>query len=323
MIENSKSNSSKALFFVEAPFQLLSAYEAINSLKISDYKIIIRLSNNDINNNQLKELLEELFLTKKDKKIKFIKISNKNRSFFDLLCILKVFILTFFSQVFYKYIFLGNFESRFLKVILLGVFNKKVILLDDGIKGFSIYKKFTNDFNYNMFTMLTTLSPLDNQLISYHDFSKVKEKYFSIKDSTTTDLLFIGTKISELGIISEDNYINTLETILIRYSDKNITYITHREENLKKLKKLEHYSNFKINKLDSPIEIFLLRNNIFPQRVLSFYSASLFSIKRIYPDANVKAIPFDYSCSEYKELIDEVYIKLKNYDIGIEVVYIE
>ena len=51
----------KSIFFVEAPFQVLSAYEAIPFFSLEDYSLVVRLSGEKANDIQLKQIVNFLF----------------------------------------------------------------------------------------------------------------------------------------------------------------------------------------------------------------------------------------------------------------------
>jgi len=308
---------NKGLFIVEAPFQLVSAYEAIKAYKLTDYQIHIRLSQN--NNMQLKNVAKILF-EKDEKKISYFYIENKNRQWKDYLTAIRYYLYSFFYRFFYHYIFIGNYESRFLYPIVKMVGKNKIVLLDDGIKGFLIYNNFSDNFSYNMFTMLNTLKPFHNQIILYNQFNRLKSfhKKNLLSKYQNDNIIFLGSKLSEASIISSDYYIKMMGKVLSIYQNFNIIYIPHRGENIQKLDNLQKdFNNFTIKEIDFPVELYILMENSIPKEVLSFYSAALLSVKSIYPEIIVKAILFDYSLSKFKNSIDLAYQNLKNYNIEI------
>ncbi|UTJ07339.1 alpha-2,8-polysialyltransferase family protein [Arcobacter roscoffensis] len=289
------------LFIVESPLQLLSAYEAINYFGIKKYKILIRLSNSKENDNQILKLLKCLKV--KDMSYVF-SLNAKNKTLLDYLKI------TFFKMLFFylnkrvKKLFLGNFESGFMKILMKNINKKKIILLDDGAKSIVIQSKFNNMNNFDFFTFFD-LDPLEGQQIYSNSFSMLKNK---IKNKEKANfVLFLGTKLSELDIVSEEYYIRCIKEIAIYYIKTKIIYIPHREENKNKLKLLEkNISNLKIKKIDYPVELFGLNESFIPQVVASFYSTALFTMNKIYC-CNSNAFKFDYEKSIYKESIDKVY----------------
>jgi len=305
---------------VEAPFQLLSAYEALESYAINEFKIYIRLSNSTNNDIQLQKLAETLFHNNNDDII-YISISNKNRTLFDYLKVLYYCLYSFVIQVKYDYFFIGNFESKFLLLLLKPIQKRKVILLDDGIKSLSFQGNFSDSNNYNLYTMLKNLKPLNNQIIKYNNFSKFN-KFRKDNDIIYEDsILFIGSKLSEANIISEKYYIKLLEKISKYYNNKQIIYVPHRVENRDKLDIITSlFNNIVIKDLNFPIEFYFFYEKSMPRKVVSFYSAALVTINQLYPNLEVTSFHFDYSKSKYKYAIDKVYNYFKNY---IEVVNLD
>lgn len=306
----------KALFFVEAPFQLLSAYEALETYCIDEFEIYIRLSNSGDNDIQLKKLAETLFHN--DDNIIYISISVKNRTLLDYLKVLSYCLYSFIIQVKYDFIFIGNYESKFLSLLLKPIQKRKVVLLDDGIKSISLQKKFSDSNNFNLYTMLKNLKPLNNQIIRYNNFSRFN-KFRKDNDIVYEEsILFIGSKLSEAKITTEKYYIELLGRISKYYKNKQIIYVPHRGENKDKLDTIASIlNNIVIKDLNYPVEFYFFYEKSMPLKVVSFYSAALVTISQLYPAVEVTSFYFDYSNSKYKDDIDEIYDYFKNY---IEVV---
>lgn len=309
----SKVINTRGIFFVEAPFHLFGVLESIKEYELKKYSIYIRLSGND---KQLINLVEKFFPNNKN--IKYFTLANKkNSTFISYFTTLRILLFMSIWHFKYKYIFLGNFESKFLNLFKYFVPKSKIVLLDDGVKAFVIQNKFTVENNYNMFTMLHTIKPFVSQTIKYHKFEYLKFLYkINNKNIKSNEILFLGSKLCEEGILKEEPYIDIIKTILEKFALYKITYIPHRGENISKLKKiLLQYNNFEIKEIDYPVEVYLLEENIIPSKVISFYSAALLSIKLLYENVEVNSILFDYSDSIYKYNIDLAYQGLEEYDI--------
>jgi len=294
----------KTLFFVESPLQLLNAYEAKYFFKIESYIYYIRLSGEKNNDSQILNMIEKLKLSN----IKFIYLKSKNKSFSDFMKILLYKFYYLFFNV--EKVFIGNFDSEFFKLIIRQFDGKKIILLDDGAKTIPIQKTFTEYNFYNLFTMYN-ITPIGNQKIYKNQYKALLGKIN--KDSTQSNkILFLGTKLSEIGIISEEYYIELLKKISVYYDDKEIIYIIHRGESKKKLKIIESNKNISIKQLEYPVEFYGLYENEIPHMVSSFYSTALLTMKDIY-NIEAESFLFDYKNSEHKENIDNVYSYNKNY----------
>lgn len=313
----------QGLFYVEAPFQLISAFEAIKVYKLDYYHIYIRLSKH--NDTQLKNVVTILFDDISN--ISYFYIENHNRSVKDYLVALKYYIYAIFQKVKYDYVFIGNYESKFLSVIIKVIDKSKIVLLDDGVKTFAIQKKFTDENSYNLFTMLKSIKPLRHQSIICHNFVNIKHSLIQKnqkKYDRNQSILFLGSKMVEVGIISKDEYLEHLVNVLKAHMEVFIIYIPHRGEDIDKLHILEdEYHNFKIKVVDLPIELYILDefslNDI--KYVISFYSAALISLKLMYSDIKVYCLAFDFYGSKYSLTIEEVYKNMHLY--GVKNFYME
>jgi hypothetical protein len=288
----------KDILFVESPLQLLNALEAINSFDLEDYVLYIRYSNQTINDKQLDRLIGIFDI--KSTKMKKIHLSSKNRNILDYMKILFYFLDSKFLKI--NRLFIGNIDSKFLSLIYKNVSKNKIIALDDGAKTIALQKKFNETDFYNLFTMYN-LKKLNNQIIYKNNYNNVKS-LLKNKDKTE-NILFLGTKLNEVGIISENEYILLINKIA-KYYNKNIIYIPHRGEDEKKLNKISKFQNFKIKNIDYPVELYGLYEKEIPNTVASFYSTALLSMQNIY-GIQSESFYFDFSNSEHKESIDSVY----------------
>ena len=70
-------------------------------------------------------------------------------------------------------------------------------------------------------------------------------------------------------------------------------YIPHRYEN-----RYVEFSNifdedFKLHKIDIPIELYFLLNKIEPVYIISFFSTALFTLKKFFNNVNIEVVKFD------------------------------
>ncbi len=293
--------NKKSLLFIESPLQLLNAYEAVSYFNLENYSYIVRLSDNEASDKQIINLLKLLNIDKGN--IKYLHIRTINRTLYDY-CQLVFYKYKYLFEINIDKIFIGNYESGFFNLIMKQFNRESIILLDDGAKTLSIQSNFTNSINYNLFTMYK-MKALENQSIFINSYKKIfaDRKELSIKRD---EILFLGTKLSEVGIIEEKYYINLIKNICNYYADKKIIYIVHRGETKEKLNKIEINKNISIKQLDYPIELYGLYEKEIPFKVSSFYSTAIFTMNKIY-NLEAECFRFDYSNSEYKDAIDEVY----------------
>ena len=296
----------KSLLFVESPLQLLNAYEAICYFKLHDYRVIVRLSGQEQNDKQIKNLIKILNINN----VNYITIRVKNRKLIDYYHLFINSFKYYFKNV--DKVFIGNYDSGFFKLLLKQFKKSKIILLDDGTKTLTIQKQFSENNFYNMFTMYD-IKPVGKQTIYKNNYDHIFNMLQKHEIKKREYILFLGMKLSELNIIDEKDYIYFLNKIANFYSNKSIIYIPHRGESINKLKIIEKYiSNISIKYLNYPVELYGLYEQEIPASVVSFYSTALLTMKNIYK-VEVNSFKFNYNDSIYKDTIDEVYKYYENY----------
>ncbi len=299
----------KSLFLIEAPFQLLSAYEAIGDYDIKQYIIIVRLSNTVNNDLQLKKLVDVLFGN--DKQVKYISLSAQNKSLIEYLKALYYIIYFCVSQIKFSKIFFGNLESGFLSKIVKFTKHNKIILLDDGIKTITFQNKFSENKFYNLYTMIDDLKYIPNQKIVINKFNHLNKLLKNI--NYTDNIMLIGSKLNEVGIIEESYYIKLIKEISKLHEPKKIIYIQHRGENKEKLLKIAQIKNIEVVKLEYPLEFYPLYSSSLPKTIVSFYSAALVSMGKLYSGSNMIAYKFNFTNYKQKENIEESYKYLEKH----------
>jgi hypothetical protein len=123
----------------------------------------------------------------------------------------------------------------------------------------------------------------------------------------------LGAKLSEVGIISTEYYYYLLEQIKIKFQSKTLFYIPHRGEEIKKLNYIENNINFKIKKINYPVEL-IFQEGILENTVISFLSTALISLNKIYDDIDIYAVRLDYDkIITNKEAIIDLYDELEKH----------
>jgi len=295
----------KSILFIESPLQLLNAYEAIEKFSIQDYVIIVRFSKNLQNDEQISYLIDKFTI----QNIKPITIGASQKNLLD-----------YFKLLYYKYfyqipsdvdkVFIGNYDSGFLKLIMKKVPTDKIVLLDDGAKSIDIQAKFTDKFHYDLFTMYD-FKPLYNQSIIKNNFQRL-QKNLSDLELNKEEVLFLGLKLSEIGIVTQSYYLDQIIKITSYYKNKQIIYIAHRGEDKTKLQKIDELDNVQVVQLDYPVELYGLYHTKIPYKVASFYSTALLTMKNIY-GMEAEGFLFNYTDSKYKKAIDNVYTYYEKY----------
>ncbi|MBC8197450.1 MAG: hypothetical protein H8E60_06155 [Candidatus Marinimicrobia bacterium] len=294
-------NFKYILFFVESPLQLLCAYEAIGYFKLKKFQIYIRLSNLSVNDNQIINICKLLFNKYEQNNIKYITIV-PNLNFIAILKIILYKILIFKYIFYIDKIAIGNYQSNFFSFLIKWVDTKKVLLLDDGSGSLNVQKLLTKENAFDTFTFFR-LEKKYNQNIYINHFHRIKKL---VKNKIIhNEIIFIGSKISEVRIISEAEFLLLMQKI-VKYFNKKIIYIPHRGESNQKINKLKKIKNIRIMTLNYPIEMIGIYNQNMYNTFVSFFSTALFTLKNIYNIEPI-AIKINYNNAKNKDMIEEVY----------------
>ena len=309
-----------SLTMVESPLQLLNAYEAMHFFKIKNARYLIRFSGVASNDLQIRKTLNILNVNRKH--VYEVTIRAKARRFTDFIKMAFFMSCSVIMMPLVNKFYVGNYDSKFLSLIYKFYKNEKVVLLDDGNKTLRFQQGFSENYNYNLFTMFE-LKKYPSQNIYRNRFCAIKKLLkdeLIIKDDY---VIFLGSGLSEINIISDNYYIELLNEITIHYSmrDKSVLYIPHRSEDSAKLKIIQSISNLKIRHLSFPVELIGLFESEISNKISSFCSTALYSLREIY-GVNVECFKFDYSQSNDKAELDELYQyyddnKIEVLDLGV------
>lgn len=138
----------------------------------------------------------------------------------------------------------------------------------------------------------------------------------------TESVYFLGSPLSETGIIDEWAYIDSLQKVKEYFSGKNIIYVIHRRESKSKLDQICKKLGFKMVLFDYPIEYQLAMIGPRPSLLCSFFSSALDSCGLIFGD-KLKIISFELSLDSSPrkceiEAIYNSYRANKEIDIHVE-----
>lgn len=97
----------------------------------------------------------------------------------------------------------------------------------------------------------------------------------------TKQIYIIGQPMIDKGMVTEEYYLSLIEKICIHFHNKKIIYIPHRDEDVSRFGLLES-KNISIDDLNGPIEQYFLKNNIFPNIVIGFFSSALANLDFIF-----------------------------------------
>ncbi|MBA5248787.1 MAG: hypothetical protein FE834_04540 [Gammaproteobacteria bacterium] len=311
-----------SIFFIESPFQLINASEAIHFFQIKNYKIIIRLSEVVNSDKQIFNLIDILNIDKE--KIELIKIKAHNKNIGDYVAI-AVNLIKCLPYIGVDKIFIGNLESGFLSLVIKIFSRKKILLLDDGALTIEIQNnpnKFNQNNFYNLFTMYDFLA-FKNQKIYKNNFESIRQNINNLKINKSS-VLFLGSPFSEDGYMSKKCYYEQINKISSKYSNKTMIYVPHRRETDEDTREIKGIKNIVVHKLDYPVELIGLHENEIPYKVISFYSTALLTMKNIYKiEADSYHANFDGSVQKKNEAIEKFKLTYKHYQSNIGVKFLD
>ena len=312
---------------VGSPFQALCAIEAIKDLEIQDYKFFVCLGNS-IRDGQALALLNKYNIKYNCYKLSDI-LSLKGR-----LSILR------FRYNKYKRVFVGDFRSlQSHYCALLFASNKSTIIsLDDGNCNVSllrnVYKLRVNKkvrlLSYWYFNAVAKLRHIQKDRYLYTLFSDIPNKtilccpnhFKNIQLFPNTDykrlegVFFVGTNtcsFSDALSIQPESFYKFMEFIFegIKKEHVNETtiFIPHGADDDSRVKQLCQEYDFKYERPDTLIELYLLDQNCPPKTVYGFTSTALFTIKKMFPQTEVINILFigNYPNYERRKSISDYY----------------
>jgi hypothetical protein len=323
------------LYIIESPLQLLSAIEAKKKFLSQKHILIVKYSKEKKNNDQINFLIKNSSWDKVYK-IPFLFSTKLQIIFFCLLA-------NILKKISFHKIFIGEFRSDEMWMMLNSLHPNEAFLLDDGNMTIEVqthYLKNINDYNIkrkkkkdilfkyfrlksakrkmiNLFTMFE-LKPYINQKIVSNDFSVIASQIKnSGRFSDNSRIYFIGANIIELGIVTEKYFFDCMKFINHYYQNKNmkVVYLPHRREKKEKLEKMKRLFDFEIQQSEFLLELYFYYKKINPKHIASFYSTALFSLKKIYNCSTVDAFKLDSNQIQkiYRSEIESTYRFYKNY----------
>lgn len=145
-----------------------------------------------------------------------------------------------------------------------------------------------------------------NDSIVKNDFDYIRSRLDLLE--TTDEIYFLGSPLSEVGILAQDEYFEYLKRVKDYYKDNKIVYIVHRRESWDKLKRLERELDFHIELFDYPIEYQLVMIGPRPAVLASFFSSALDSCSLIFENKlQIVAFKIDVVNGLRKDEVDEIY----------------
>ena len=279
----------RLFYIVESAFQLFGALEAIDYYKVSEYRLVIRLSNQE-NETQLIKMIDDLEVDKA--KITFI-TGYKYGTLLKRILEFKFLMWLFFNKNKYTVFLLGDYHSGYLSLLRrVCLKDKKVIHLDDGSSTIRANNSFTEDKFFDWFTIYD-LKKLSKQIIVQHDFPYLRSKIQNRVLNRNNTTIILGDKFYEAGLLTIDNSNKIMQQLMHKLTGEKVIYMAHRGESAEKLDYLRERYKISVIKNDFPIELYGFYTKELPKQVVSFFSTALFSLQKIYPEIEVTLYRID------------------------------
>jgi hypothetical protein len=315
---------------VESPLQLLAAIEYIHRFGNNSVLLIIRKNGNVRNDEMLDELRRRYNLAEP-----VILSINKDGNYLKLFFITIRLFFWRMIKVSPQEIVVGDLRSLWIQILLFRFSDSKVTLIDDGnvILEF-VEKDLLGNLKYNfnirsrilikkriqqlkkdeilfftIFHSVITDRPklcIENKLSFFRDKRLVTEGF-----KVTKQIFFIGSPLSEEGIISLQDELKLIEKCRAHFAEFEFFYVLHRRECRKKVLKL--LPEREIVKFDLPLELQFLTQSKNPEVVCSIYSTALLSLSILFEDIKCYSfLPEDNQV--YEKFRDDFQVQKKYYD---------
>jgi len=342
----------KNVFLIKTPLQLLNAVEAMYQFNLCKQDCVLIVMSDRKSQHQTLKLVEsmdewsDVFVLNElslffngDRKDSFMskvwKSKLFSKSFFNVLRLNKL------SQYLVEvdYMFLGHARYVYMSHFMNVTPHKHVYLLDDGNATIRLAKERSVGLEFvvaiGISKKLKFLAKQYLQGIKSKDAAHlgfftiydipvssrdhvVKNSYQHIRASLvsseiTNTVYFIGSPLSETGLIDQESYFEHLGRVREFFRDTAMVYVSHRRERREKLKIIEDIMGIKVVMFDYPIEYQLAVVGPRPNILASFFSSALDSCRLIFgKQLKVVSFKLDFEDSPHKEVIESVY---KNYEM--------
>lgn len=239
-----------------------------------------------------------------------------------------------------KYVFLGDNNNPLMRHFVNSLNHEDTVLLDDGTATLSIArqrmegcaeqkpgrlskkiklaaKKIFQKLNNQqpsrvVFFTAYKIPVIRFDSIIHNDFSYLRKKIAELQ--TTETVYFLGSPLSEAGIMGESQYLNYINRVKSYYAGRNILYVSHRRESQAKLAKIEEDYGLEVACFRFPIEYQLAFVDCRPVELASFISSALDNCRLIFGD-KMKIVSFRINeiNDDRRENVDKIYDNYKLY----------
>jgi hypothetical protein len=309
IISNPFVKGAPSVFVLWSPFQIMCAISAMRQLEINDYLLFVYMPKGGERNKQMERILE-LY------NIKYRKLCAINKYRY----IYYVSRALIFHSLRYSRLFIGDVMNEWAHYVGCGFVKNgaDVVYLDDGSHNLSLFlgkNDYTNNFKYKK--LMDSISSF-RKLCFYHNmltiYSDVPNPLYKIKKLCIDRLsviphnhkifnnavLIIGTNIEGYCIplnIPELSFIHHLERICDnikkQYPNTDIYYIPHGRETKIYAEEICRKKGVLFHRSSIAIELEIIEMGIEPIAIYGFTSNALYTLKKMYPKANVTNFFFE------------------------------
>lgn len=320
------------IFAISSPLQVINTVEAIGKFQIDNYLIVVLMSSNHRSNAMIQMALNH-FQVKH-----YIIIPWKIHNYVNYIRQLRFLKKSLRVKKHYTYVFIGDYRVYIQLLFPMNFSHEKFYLIDDGTVTLTMQEKYLNqaiippyiegglknritrfiaekifrlkttqNIKPNLFTMFD-IKPHPKQLIVANNFEFLNSQ-LSDFCKYNESVIFLGSNMYANNVISFKHYADALGKINTYFKGKTIDYIPHRGEPEKMLDLIKSEFSFRIMKTESIVELEFLRLKMYPQTIASFFSTGLFTLKKIFQDAEIVSFKIDseYVLEANRERIDEYY----------------
>ena len=290
----------KYIALISSPSQLICLNELLYKKKNLNPLIIVGYpSQSSIDTiNLISEKLPYI----KNRKINYLSkiISEKKFSL-----ILKLLKLLFF----FKTIIIG--DSRYYHAKGFYKYCNYAIFLDEGISLLN-FKSKNLSVKHSFFSIFESIETDQAIKKNEFDYLKLALNDFEVNQSK---IYLLGTSDAhpKINVLNNELYLNLINQICDFYSDKEITFIPHRNELLENIKSLK-IKNLIIQKNQIHIELIILYEKELPGKFIGFYSGALINLRIILQNKNIVILNqnYDLNTLDNPNLIELYKIYQKN-----------
>jgi hypothetical protein len=152
--------------------------------------------------------------------------------------------------------------------------------------------------------------PVENgEKLIRHSFEYLQESAFRLPRDQNL-IYFIGSSLSEVGVVSEDFYVKSLKVIVDSFAPKKVIYIAHRGDSSDKLMRIRSDVGIEVKTYNIPFELQLAMFGPIPDQIASFYSSVLINCAEMFQSAlrvTSFRIPTQELSSQHRAQIETVY----------------